>query len=417
MTHADQFSQFAEAHNVLDHAQLQWAIRPYPVALTLSGYVKAEGIFDTRQNFEFRDGQILYYPLKKMPDVLGKDINARGDFDAFAIQSRFDLEGIGPDIGCMKSRIFIEGEFLGRTDITINECDLRLAFLELTSPHFNFLAGQYFHPLGFPYEFPDTISFNYGTPMLPFALCPQFKFTYHDEHAEIFAVGSGFFGDRPFGPAGGTDKVFRDAMMPDFYVQARYLADEFNYIGIGMDVHRLVPRLVTDLGYKEVSPVTAVTTQAFMRTQYENFVTHSKVIYAQDGGIFELLGGIAVHTHDPLTDFRTYVPLRTAAWSVEFIWEGPIEPALFFGVVKNLGAGTTIVRNAQDEVEVFGLGTDINTVFRIAPRIRWYLNTFIIGVEYEYTRAAYGIIDNRGNVQNTIPVANNRVLFATYYVF
>ena len=311
--HADRFSQYAEAHNVLDAAQLNWAIRPCPVSLKLSGYVKNEGIYDSRQNFVLRDGHFLYFPLDKMPDVTGADINSRGDFDMYAIQTRWNLSGIGPDICGFESGFVIEAEFFGRTDPTIDECDLRFAYLELRSENLQLLAGQHFHPICFPFESPDTISFNSGVPMAPFAFCPQFKVTYQKGYFEFLAAAVGFLGDRPFGLAGGTDKVFRDAMMPDFYLQMRLLQDEYTYCGIGFDINRIVPRLVTLLNFKEISPITDVSADFFSRLEYHDLVIYTKLMYSQTAAIFELIGGIAVHTLDPLTDRRTFTPLQTLA--------------------------------------------------------------------------------------------------------
>ncbi len=415
--HADYFSQIAEAHNVLDRLQLNWSNKPFPVELKLYGFVKAESIFDTRQNFELRDGNLLYFPLQKMPDVTGADINARGDFDIYAIASRISLAGIGPDIGCFKSSFLIEGDFFGRTDPVINSFDLWLAYLKLENDLFEFLAGQDFHPIMVPFESPATISYNMGIPITPFALCPQFKVTYHTDSVEFLAAASGFLGDRPFGVAGGTDKVFRDAIMPDFYIQAKLKGCDTNYVGAGFDVNRIIPRLVTNKNYKEVSPLTQTSYIVFGHYQVDRFSLYSKLMYSNDGALFELIGGIAVKTVDPVTDKRTYVPLRSLACYAELIYEGPIEPGIFIGAVKNLGAGTTIIPSLEDQETIYGIGININTVFRVSPRIRWYINSFIVGLEYEYTRASYGMLDNRANVINTIPVANNRLLFATYYMF
>lgn len=415
--YADQFSQFAEAHNILDRQQRAWAIRPCPVELQIFGYVKGEGIYDSRQSFELREGHLLYFPLKKLPDALGADINARGDFNEYAIQTRFDLSGIGPEICGMESGFLIEAEFFGRTDATIEGCDLRFAYLELKSDIWEFQAGQNYHPICFPFESPNTISFNSGIPIAPFALCPQFKVTYHQNHVEFIAAAMGFLGDRPFGLAGGTDKVFRDAMMPDFYVQMRLLQDEANYAGIGFDVLRIVPRLVTNKNYKEISPITSISADLFTRTQSQDYVIFTKFMYSQTAAIFELIGGIAIHSVDPLTDLRTYTPLQTFACYAEFIKQGAFEPGLFIGLAKNLGAVRSIIPIIENQVALFGIGTDIDTVFRVSPRIRWYLDAFIVGIEYEYTRASYGTINNHGRIENATAVANNRFLFATYYVF
>jgi hypothetical protein len=414
---ADRFSEIAEAHNVLDRLQLMWSNKPFPIEIRIFGFIKNEGIFDSRQNFTLRSGQYLYFPLEKMPDPLSHDINGRGDFDMYAIETTLDLEAIGPDIGCMKSRAFIEGDFFGRTDPTINTFNLREGYLELTSENFDFLAGQAYHPICIPTESPHTISYNSGVPIAPFALTPQFRLLYHDPNMEFLFVSSGFLGDRPFGLAGGTDKVFRDSIMPDFYIMGKFKLNEDNYLGMGFDVYRLIPRLATDKNFKEDFGLTCISTDFFIRFQFNDFVTYSKFVYSQDAAAYELIGGIAVHSDDPITDQRTWVPLQTISWYVEFIKEGYLEPAVFVGIVKNLGATKTIVPESDILITEFGIGININTVFRFAPRLRWYVNSFILGFEYEYTRAAYGTPDERGRIINTIPVANNRFLFATYYIF
>ena len=414
---ADQFSQFAEAHNILNRQQLAWAIRPNPVPLQIYGYVKGEGIYDTRQNLELREGHFLYFPLQKMPDALGADINARGQFDQYAIQTRFAIAGKGPCICGMDSNFLIEAEFFGRTDTTIEGCDLRMAYLELKSDIWEFQAGQNFHPICFPFDSPDTISFNSGVPIAPFAFCPQFKVTYHQNNVEFVGAAIGYLGDRPFGLAGGTDKVFRDAMMPDFYLQTRIFCNEDNYVGVGFDVLRIVPRLVTQKNYKEISPMTSISADLFIRSQYEDYVLYTKFMYAQTAAIFELIGGIGVHSLNLTTDQRTYTPLQTFACYAEFIKQGTFEPGLFIGVAKGLGSVSSIIPSIESQEAVYGIGTNINTVLRISPRIRWYLESFIVGIEYEYTHATYGTINAQGHVENTTPVANNRFLFATYYVF
>lgn len=413
---ADRFSTIAEAHNLLEYPQVQWSNKPYPVSLELFGLVKAEGIFDTRQNFTLRDGQFLYFPLNKRPDILNHDIHARGSFDAFAIETRLDFKGNGPCIGAYESGFLIEGDFFGRTDTTINEFELLLAFLELRSECLEFLAGQNYHPLVFPFESPNTISRNSGVPIAPFALCPQCKVTYKTPGLEFLAAAIGFIGERPFGIAGADDKVFRDALMPDFYAQIR-LNNEINYVGLGFDMMRIVPRLVTNKGYKEIHPLTALSATVFARFEYNNLITYFKGVYSNNASTFELIGGFAVASQNPLTDIRTYTPLRTFSFFGECIRPGNFEPAIFIGIVKNLGASRRIIPQLEQEVGVFGLGTNIGTVFRISPRVRWYINSFIVGIEYEYTRATYGILNNFGQVVHTTPIANNRLLFATYYIF
>lgn len=416
---SDTFSQIAEAQNVLDRTQMGWTNTPFATTMKISGYVKAEGIYDSRQVFAIRDGHFLFYPLNRRPDVLGRDINSRGDFGEYAIQTRLRFEAFGPDIGCMQSRSYIEGDFFGMTNDTIDAFRMRHAYLELESDEFNFLAGQTWHPMYIPVESPDTISFNTGTPINPYTRDPQFRILYHNDYLDILGAAIGFLDFRPLGPLGESNTYFRDAIMPNLHLQARLKWDEAqNYIGAGVDVMRICPRLVTNLNYKEVNPFTAFSAIVYSRFAFlEDFIMYSKFTYAQNASMWAMIGGYAVHSVDPLTDIRTYTPLRTLSFWSELIKEGDVEPALFIGYVKNLGAKKTIIQSIGDESTVYGLGTDIKTVFRVSPRIRWYLESFVVGVEIEYTRAAYGFLNQFAQVIDAHPIGNTRFLFATYYIF
>lgn len=416
---SDTFSQIAEAQNVLDRTQTGWTNTPFDTQMKISGYVKAEGIYDSRQDFTERDGHFLFFPLNHRYDVRGKDINSRGDFGEYAIQTRLRFEAFGPDVGCMQSRSYIEGDFFGTTDATIDAFRMRHAYLELESEEFNFLAGQTWHPIYLPVESPDTISFNTGTPINPYSRNPQFRLVYHNDSVDILGAAIGFLNFRPDGPYGRQNFYFRDAMMPNLHLQARYKwNDATNYIGAGVDVMRICPRLVSNLNYKEVNPFTSVSAIAYSRLAYdEHIVLYSKFTYAQNANMWYMIGGYAVHSVDPVTDVRTYTPLRTLSFWSELIFEGNTEPALFIGFAKNLGAKKTIIQSIDGEDTVYGIGTDIKTLFRASPRIRWYLESFVVGAEIEYTRAAYGFLDQFGDVVNTHPVGNTRFLFATYYIF
>lgn len=419
LLYADEFSAIAERENVLNHdIQHGWSHEKIPVTVDISGYVKAEAIFDSRQNFTERSGHFLFFPLRQRPDVNGKDINSRGDFDEYAIQTRLRIEGFGPDISCFNSRSYIEGDFFGTTNQTVAAFRMRHAYIALESHNFNFIAGQTWHPISFPVEAPDTISFNTGTPIETYSRNPQFRLTYHNKCIDLVGTLLGWVGDRPFGPLGPDSKYFRNAIMPDLNIQARYKWDDMDkYIGAGFDIMRIVPRLVSNLDYKEVNPFTSIAANIYARFSFENITCYSKFVYAQNAAIWNMIGGYGVHSVDPITDIRTYAPLRTISFWSEFIYEGNIEPALFIGYAKNLGASKRIIQTIGEEFTVYGIGTNVGTVFRVSPRIRWYINAFVVGAEVEYTRATYGIPNQEGRVENGIPVGNTRFLFATYYIF
>ena len=66
---------------------------------------------------------------------------------------------------------------------------------------------------------------------------------------------------------------------------------------------------------------------------------------------------------------------------------------------------------------MYGLGTNISTVFRASPRIRFYIKSLVLGAELEYTRANYGLPNQFGKPINTVPVSNTRLMVAAYYIF
>lgn len=420
---ADHFSKIAEARQMLNYVvPPSWATDGFPVKIDISGYVKGEAIWDSRQNYDIREGQFLFFPLEQDYSVTGKDINKRGQFDNYAIQTRLRFEGFGPQVHSMDTRSYVEADFFGTTDLTTAGFRLRHAYLQLDSPQFTFLGGQTWHPMYFPVEAPDTVSFNTGTPINPYVRSPQFRAVYHSNHFDIIGAAMGFLNNRFYGPLGPSDDYFRNSMMPDFHIQARFnwenKSNTNDFAGIGVDVMRVVPRLVSNNNYKEVATITPVSAVAYTRISHKDLFTfYAKLTYAQNASTWDMIGGYAVHTVDPVTDIRSYTPFQTVSLWSEFIVLGDVEPAFFIGYAKNIGATKSIIQQIGTEQTVYGIGTNINDIFRASPRVRWYIKAFVLSIEVEYTRATYGTLNTYGKIENSIPVGNTRFLFASYYIF
>jgi hypothetical protein len=206
--------------------------------------------------------------------------------------------------------------------------------------------------------------------------------------------------------------------MPNLHAQTRFKWDNAQqFIGAGIDIMRITPRLASNANYKDISPFNALSAIVYARFVLKNAVLYSKFCYADDAAMWAMIGGYAVHTVQPVTDRRTYAPLRTISYWSELIFQGEIEPALFIGYAKNIGAKKPIIQNIGDESTVYGLGTNIKGLFRASPRIRWYIKSLVLGAEVEYTRASYGTLNEYGDVVSSIPIGNTRFLFATYYIF
>ena len=398
---------------------------PFPI--TLSGYIKNDSYWDTRQVNGSQDDQILLYPERKKLDSNCQDINAKGQYDMVAIQTRmrFDIEG--PKIKNATSHGVIEYDFFGKTTFLQTEIPnilrMRHAHFLLDWEKTQLLIGQAYHPLYITHGDPRTISFNTGIPMDTFSRNPQFRITWQPiPSLRLVWCASTQLDFKSDGPLGSSARYLRDAVVPmlDFRIETKF---SDHYIGLGVDFKRLRPRLETATGVRANETINSAIAIAYTILNWKSFNTRTKFMFVQNGTDQSVIGGYAVHSIDSINDRRTYANLNTiAAWNDSEITKSEsIIPGWFIGFAKNLGARETILPNVTDangdiiEKRIFGFGTDIDYVFRFSPRLSWKVNNFLLGLEIEYTRAAYGTIDDTGNVINTDPVGNTRLLVSLFY--
>ena len=65
----------------------------------------------------------------------------------------------------------------------------------------------------------------------------------------------------------------------------------------------------------------------------------------------------------------------------------------------------------------YGRGLDIDTLYRVAPRVLFNAGKVRLAAEIEYTNAAYGTADAMGTFGSTKWIPNLRLLGAVYYFF
>jgi hypothetical protein len=185
---------------------------------------------------------------------------------------------------------------------------------------------------------------------------------------------------------------------------------------------RLVPRLITNKNFRANESLMSYILMAFASFNWENLGLRLKFIYGQNGNPMTLISGYAVHSIDPYTDHRSYTNTQCLNLWLDTAYKGEIEPGLFMGISKNIGAVKSIIpsitNNGQTEKLIYTGGQDnVGMVYRFQPRIRWFLKPFIFGSELEVTGATFGTLTDTGRVINTKLVNNVRVLLAAFYVF
>ena len=399
------FNDFAASSQDLKPAD------PSKPTLSWSGFVKAEGMYDTRQIVEAREGYLLLYPKKVVLDKNGEDINAHGSFNQYAMTARLTAKVTGPDVLRAKASALIEGDFTGASNSENNSFRLRHAYLKLKWNHAAITAGQYWHPINIPEMIPNVLSLNTGAPFHPFSRQPQIRLdASRGKINTVFAITA----QRDYlntGPVGPTSVYLRNSVVPNLHGQVQFTDDKL-FAGAGVDYKRLTPRLVTDSLYATEAAVNCISYTAFVMAKTKPLILKMQWIYGQGLNDHIVMGGYGVSSIDPLSDEHTYSPLNYLSGWINLqttgkTWQG----SLFAGYTKGYGSDEVITGS------VYARDSDIEYVYRLAPMLSYINGKLLLAVECEITTAAYGKTDSHYKVIDSSPVTNTRISFSAGYFF
>lgn len=398
--------------------------------ISFSGFVKNDFYFDTRQTVAAREGHFLLWPDKKIPDVNGKDINAKTNFNMLAVQSRLTGKITGPDAFGAKTSGVIEGDFFAQLNDNINLFRLRHAYLQLNWKNTELITGQTWNPLFVTGCFPGTVSFNTGTPIQSFARNPQIRLT---QSIGNFKIMGAMLSQRDYATYS-WDAVekkvlpssiyLRNSGIPDLHFQLQYSTENKEagtsfLAGAGVAYKNIVPRLssVTDTTYQVDEKVSSLALIAYVNVKLKPVTIKLQGRYGENISDVLSISGYAVkEVTDTITGERSYTPLRNISVWGDFQTNGAkLQVGVFSGILINLGT-----KEAMSAVNnpVYGLGTNIVSLFRISPRLIWNSAKVRIALEFEYTAACYGKDYDVNYVPDTFTrVSNFRTLLSTYYFF
>ncbi len=379
------------------------------------GFIKSDYWYDSRQVVYARDGLFTLFPKGVVLDNKGNDINAIPSFNYSAITSRLNFKIDGLKAFGASTFAFIEADFSGMSNVSINTFRLRHAYLELDWKKSSLLLGQYWHPMFVSEVFPTVISLNTGAPFQPFIRSPQIRYTYRLKQLKIIAVALSQRDYSSKGPLGRSYTYLSNGLIPNLHLQIQYHKGK-HLLGIAIDYKSLRPRLITDSNIITKSRVNSKAVMAFYKYKTSKVEFKTKVIYGENMTEDLMLGGYAVTNIDTATDRRNYSPTRDL-----FVWTNIIyhkkfkhfslRPSLFIAYAKNLGtlSNTTNI--------FYATAPNIDKMYRIAPSISVKSGNTMFAFEWEYTSAFYGHIDDNATVSNAKPIANNRFIFTAFYFF
>ncbi|RUA27773.1 MAG: hypothetical protein DSY76_05020 [Bacteroidetes bacterium] len=383
--------------------------------IDIHGFVKTDYWVDTRQVVYAREGLFTLFPKDISLDKNGRDINAEPSFNFSAITSRLNFKikqfkAFGAD-----AYGFIEADFSGMSNITINTFRLRHAYINLDWGKSELLLGQYWHPLFVTKVFPTVISLNTGAPFQPFNRSPQIRFTRHIGNWNIIAAVISQRDYANIGPKGRNPEYMENSLVPNGHLQLQY-AGEKNTFGFAADYKVIRPQLVTDSNVVSDERLGSYAFMAYYKWINKKFEYKMKAIYGQNLSEQLMMGGYAVVKTNPLNGVQEYTPTNHFFLWGDLIYRKKLKnitliPGLFAGFTKNLGT----TKDASGTF--YAVGSKIDQMYRIAPSISVKSGNTMFSLEWEYSHVMYGDRQLDGTVANTHAVASNRILMTGFYFF
>jgi len=392
--------------------------------IKFSGFVKTDAFYDTRQTVNIREGHFLLYPEATYFDANKKDINAKSNFNMLSIQSRLKGAISGPDAFGAKTSGVLEADFFGNENASFSDVNgfrIRHAFVKMNWKSTELLVGQYWHPMFISESFPAVISFNTGAPFQPFSRNPQIRLTKSLGGLKVIAC---VFTQRDFtstGPDGGSSKYLRNSSIPNAHLQLQYKLDSLNLLfGAGVDYKSITPELYTTnitgtKKYASEQTLNSLSAVGFVNLKLKPISIKLEGIYAQNAFDMVMIGGYGVkQVSDTATGAKEFTNLNTASLWADFQTNGKkVQFGLFGGYTKNMGSNDSI------KGAIYGRGTNIDYVYRVAPRVVFISGKLNIALETEYTFAMYGLKNGngKGKVTNGSAISNTRALLSFIYNF
>lgn len=358
---------------------------------------------------------VSLFPREVLRDAEGRDIHARAQFNQAAMTTRLRGTITGPQALGAETMGVIETDFTGSSNADNNGLRLREAWIQLAWKRVEIMVGQYWHPLYVDEIRPRTIGLNLGAPFHPFARHNQVRVTYKTGGLRIIAVAASQRDYASDGPEGRSPVYLRNAVLPNLDLQLQYSSGIW-LTGAGADYKIIQPRLAVEFQpgerYKTSEKLGSWALTAFAMADFRNLQVRAQMIWGQNLTEFIMLGGYTEKNIDTAAHSITYAPTsQLSAWTDISTKGKRVKFGLLAGYAANLGF------DGPAAGKYFGLGQDVDYLYRFAPRIEWYSGRLMLALETEYTVAAYGEPGDDGLVRNSSEVGNFRCLAAAFYFF
>lgn len=385
------------------------------IKVEVGGFVSTEAVFDSRQVVSARDGDVVLYPAPIVYDDNGVDINAKGNFNFFALHSRLRAKSSGSKLWGGDLSSLIEFDFVGNANDKIGTVRLRHAMAKLDYEKTSIMIGQYWSPMFVLSCYPEVSSWGAAAPISVLARNPQISVTrkFSDKFVGSLTALSQL-DYKSLGPQGLSSVYIRQSSIPEFDVHLGYGAQGKSLIGLVVGTKSLVPRFVNSDGNYVDESLRTYHAIAYTVLKSKSMTFKLQGIYAQNGTDLTMLGGYGVSEINTEANSFKYTPVNTFSWWTEVMTRfSKVNFGLFAGMANNLGSSDPIA----DSGEVYARGTNIDYVTRISPRVIMGNQAIKVMLELNQTYAGYGTADSGLNVTDVEKVGNTRLQLHVKYSF
>jgi hypothetical protein len=364
------------------------------------GFVNPHYYADSRSVVGGREDMMLFYPKPIVRDSLGRDINDGWQANMLAITARLGLTINGPEMLGANTSAYIEGDFTGATNATINNLRLRHAYFRMNWDKHELTAGQYWYAMVVHEIMPMTNPLNMGAPFHCYARQPQIRYSYFPTgNWEVLAVAQWQLDNMSQGLLNGvatSSTLFaRHSLLPELNAQLRYRQGNL-FIGVAANLKSIQPMVNTTGTASPQQLHQSLSYSLFGSYRFNGLTVKAQTLL--NNSLYEgcSLGGYLMLDDGTLQD-----------WHFNTVWldiertRGHWRPGIFLGYAQNLDYGNT------NFTHCFGRGHDLAYLWRIQPRLTYTTQKGLSFVgEAEYTQAGY-----------PEPVGNLRLSLSAVYAF
>ncbi len=371
--------------------------------VTFYGFVRNFITSDTRQSKSGTAELYYYVPLDRSLNSLGEDLNEMHTLKMTSITSRMGLNALWSE-GQLTVKGKIETDiYSGLSGVTgIATVRLRHAYVDLITNDMDILIGQTYHPMAV--DTPDCLALEIAAPFGPFNRTPQFRINYHlTEHFWATVSLLTQVQQTSYGPEGASANYIKYAGVPEIYCGFNYTNGPF-LARAGVDELTIKPRYkaTVDGEQRKVSDKIS-TLSAFLFLQYskDKLQIKLKSTLAEAGEHMNMLGGYGIKAKyiAPGEDGHyEYTPTLTASSWMSVLYGSALKAGLLLGYARNLGTEDDLLEiekgcglvDASQNYLAKNTFSNLNSTFRISPRVSYTIGPLILGLEYSYSAAQYG---------------------------